>query len=207
MKRIFLHGLGQTPDSWEKTAELLNSPENNICPDLAALLDGREASYANLYAAFSEFCGGFDGAADLCGLSLGGVLALNYAVDYPQRVNSLALIAPQYRMPKGLLRFQNILFRFTPRKAFPETGFGKADFIRLCGTMTELDFSGCVHNITCPALVICGERDTANIKAARELADILENAELQIISGSGHEANTDAPEKLAEILNGFYGNI
>ena len=33
---------------------------------------------------------------NLCGLSLGAVLALNYAIDFPKKVNSLILIAPQY---------------------------------------------------------------------------------------------------------------
>lgn len=36
-----------------------------------------------------------------------------------------------------------------------------------------------------------------------ELADILQNAELQIVSGAGHELNTDTPEKLSEILKEF----
>lgn len=33
-----------------------------------------------------------------------------------------------------------------------------------------------------------------------ELAGSLKNAELQIISGTGHEINIEAPEKLSEVL-------
>lgn len=204
MRQIYLHGLGQTPADWEKTIALSGSARCSVCPDLASLLQGQEAAYGNLYRAFSKICDSFDEAADLCGLSLGGILALNYAIDHPRKVHSLVLIAAQYKMPKGLLRFQNILFRFMPRAMFRQTGFGKAEFLRLCGTMAELDFSDSLQKVACPVLVICGGKDAANKTAAEELAGILRNAELQVIPGAGHEVNVEAPEKLAKALRDFY---
>ncbi len=207
MRQIYLHGLGQTSASWEKTITRLKSAEGSVCPDLADMIQGQEATYQNLYAACSKFFDNFDGAIDLCGLSLGGVLALHYAIDHPEKVNSLVLIAAQYKMPKGLLWFQNILFRFMPKAMFQQTGFEKAEFIRLCKTMMELDFSRSIRKITCPTLVIYGEKDSANQKAAAELAGIMENAELQVINGSGHEVNIEAPEALAEVLHNFYDRI
>ncbi len=83
-------------------------------------------------------------------------------------------------------------------------GFEKEAFIRLCKTMMNLDFSDSLSKITCPALVICGEKDRANKKAAGKLAGILANAELREIPGAGHEVNLDAPEKLSEALGRFY---
>jgi len=207
MTRIYIHGLGQTPGSWEKTIAALGAPEDSLCPDLAGLVRGSEAAYQNLYAAFSALCGQAQGPLALCGLSLGAVLALHYAVDHPERVASLALIAPQYRMPKNLLRFQNVLFRLMPASAFQGTGFGKAEFLRLCGTMGELDFSQDLQKVACPVLVVCGEKDKANRRAAAELAERLSRAELQILPGAGHEVNIDAPDKLAEALRGFYRTI
>ena len=70
--------------------------------------------------------------------------------------------------------------------------------------MMDLDFSGSLSEIACPALILCGERDTANKKAAVSLAGILKNAELQEIAGAGHEVNKDAPEKLSQALRSFY---
>jgi len=204
MQRIYVHGLGQTAAAWEKTLELLGPAKDSVCPNLADLLQGQEASYTNLYSAFSKICDGLDGASDLCGLSLGGILAMNYAIDRPEKVRSLVLIAAQYKMPKNLLRFQNILFRFMPNAMFRQTGFGKPEFLRLCETMAELDFSASLPKVTCPVLVLCGEKDSANRRAATELAGLLRNAEFQTIPGAGHEANIEAPEKLAEILRGFY---
>ncbi len=90
---------------------------------------------------------------------------------------------------------------------FQQTGFGKTEFLRLCKTMAELDFSASVRKIVCPTLVICGGKDSANRSAAAKLADILENAEFQIIQGAGHEVNVDAPEKLAQALRDFHHRI
>ncbi len=207
MRQIYLHGLGQTSADWKKTMAQLRSVECGVCPDFADLLQGQEAAYKNLYTALSKICDSIDEAIDLCGVSLGGILALNYAIDHPEKVHSLVLIATQYKMPKGLLRFQNILFRLMPKTMFQQTGFGKAEFLLLCKTMMELDFSGSIQKVTCPVLVICGEHDSANKKAAAELADILGNAELQMIHGSGHEVNVEVPEKLAEVLHNFYNRI
>ncbi len=200
MKYIYLHGLGQTPDSWNAILNELHSPEAVLCPNLAELIPGGNADYSSLYTAFSDLCAHTDEELVLCGLSLGSVLALNYAIDHPERVKALVLIAPQYKMPRTLLKLQNLLFHFMPKSAFAQTGFQKADFIRLCRSMAELDFSRSLHKITCPTLILCGENDRANQKAARMLARLLKNATFQQIPNAGHEVNTDAPERLAEIL-------
>ena len=207
MKQIYVHGLGQTPDSWEKTIMQLKAVEYSVCPNLAELSQGNEVTYRNLYAAFSAACSKLNEPIDLCGLSLGGVLALNYAVEHPEKVKSLVLIATQYKMPKRLLQFQNALFRFMPKSMFQQMGFGKADFLQLCKTMMDLDFSNSLQKVSCPTLVIYGEKDTANKNASVELADMLDHAELQVISETGHEVNVEAPEKLADVLCAFYKSV
>jgi len=207
MNQVYLHGLGQTPVSWEQTILTLQPAADSICLNLVGLVRGIDATYQNLFAAFSDYCDQFEGIMDLCGLSLGGVLALNYAIEHPEKVRSLVLIAAQYKMPKTLLRFQNVLFRLMPGQMFQKTGFRKADFLRLCGTMLELDFSSSLPKVACPALVICGGKDSANKKAAVELASLLPKGELQVLDGVGHEVNLEAPERLAETLRDFYGRF
>lgn len=69
---------------------------------LAEMQKGRAAIYGELYAAFSEECGREKDEIVLCGLSLGAVLALNYAIDHPDKVKALVLIAAQYKMPERL---------------------------------------------------------------------------------------------------------
>jgi len=49
--------------------------------------------------------------------------------------------------------------------------------------------------------ILCGEKDRANLKASRQLSELLPQAELHIIPGAGHEINKCAPETIADILN------
>lgn len=207
MHPVYIHGLGQTPASWEGLIAQLGVAECSVCPNLIEICQGGQATYKILYEGFSKMCSELDEPIDLCGLSLGGVLALNYAIEYPEKVNSLVLIATQYKMPKGLLKIQNFLFQFMPKSMFQQTGFGKKEFIQLCGTMMELDFSDSIQKISCPTLIVCGERDSANKKASADLAGFLRDAEFQIISDSGHEVNVEAPERLAEVLRIFYKQV
>ena len=207
MKQIYLHGLGQNPDSWSKVIEQLEAAEHSMCPDLSELVQGQDTTYQNLYAAFSAMWDEIEEDICLCGLSLGGVLALNYAIEHPEKIKGLVLIATQYKMPKKLLRVQNAIFRFMPKSMFQQTGFGKSDFLKLCNTMMELDFSDSIYNVSCPTLVIYGEKDRANKNASIELANMLIDAELQVFNGVGHEINIEAPDKLEETLRVFFGKV
>ena len=166
MKQVYIHGLGQSCNSWNETLSALETSDEIVLIDLADMICDKDATYKNMYDAFSKKCNETVGQLDLCGLSLGGVLALNYAIDNPQKVHSLVLIAAQYKMPETLLRIQNFLFRFMPNSNFISTGFQKADFIQLCKTMMKLDFSSDVSKITCPTLVLYGEKDKANERAS-----------------------------------------
>lgn len=208
MTTVFLHGLGQTGASWNET--ILQLPEGNDyrCPNLPELLAGRQASFQNLYAALEEYCSQITGTFCLCGLSLGGVLALQYAADHPERLHSLVLIGAQYHSPKLLLALQNLIFRFMKESSFQGLGFGKEDFIRLCATTGQVDLTAALSGIPCPTLVLCGEGDSANKKAALGLSHGIPGSELIFIPQAGHELNKDCPEKLAEVLRIFLdGNL
>lgn len=206
MTKIFLHGLGQNPESWKNTVERLWQAESCVCPDLTKT-HGEPLTYQGLYRGLCGELDGLESPLAVCGLSLGGVLALNFAAENPGKVGALVLIAAQYKMPKNLLKFQNLIFRFMPKSAFSGSGLSKSDTISLCRTMAELDFSNLLSKISCPTLIICGKRDRANIKAAREISEKIKNGRLMILQNSGHEINTEKPEELADIIEKFYREI
>lgn len=199
--KVFLHGLGQDASSWRQTLICLGC-EDAVCPDLTAHAEG--LNYNGLYQALCAAAERWDEPLEFCGLSLGAMLALHFAVDHPQRVRRLALIAPQVKPPRLLLAFQNVVFRLMPRRAFAQTGLSKQDCIRLCASMARLNFSGRLDRVACKTLVICGEKDRANQKAARQAAEGIAQAELKFVGGAGHEVNLDAPQALAELLAPFF---
>lgn len=101
MKNILIHGLGQNSKDWDTIKnELETRGISPIVPDLFDLTKGRELDYPTVYQAFSELCESYKDKLNLCGLSLGGLLALNYAIQYPKKINSLVLIGRRLRYRK-----------------------------------------------------------------------------------------------------------
>ena len=202
--KIFVHGSGHKATSSEKTISYMTNNEDIVCPNLSSILEGKEASYENLYSSFVKYCNEFDGQIHLCGLSLGGILALNFALDFPQKVKTLVLIGTPYKVPKVAFSFQNIIFRFLPKSIFETMAFDKKNTFALGDTMKNLDFSDRVKNIKCPTLILCGKKDSANMKSADYLSQSIRSAEWKIIENTGHVVNEENPKALADILNEYY---
>lgn len=204
MKSIFIHGSGHKSTSWNETISYMENKKDILCPSLSSILNGKEASYHNLYSLFTEYCNNNDGQINLCGISLGGILALNYTLDFPDKVKSLVLIGTPHKIPKVMFSIQNIVFRFLPKSMFENMAFNKKNTFILGNSMKELDFSKSINKIKCPTLVICGKKDSANIKSAYYLSENIQNAELKMIENTGHIVNEESPKILAKILNEYY---
>ena len=204
MKYILLHGLGQVSASWNTVIKVMDNRSDFHCPDLAGWLSTKKACYTDVYQALEKYCEQFHEPLNLCGLSLGGTLALQYGIEHPEKVNSLALIATQYKMPKRLLRIQNGIFRIMPKSSFQRVGLEKKDFINLSKSMMDLDFQHDLHKIHCRVLVICGDKDGVNKSASLQLKDQIEHAKLCIIADAGHEVNLENPAELGNVLHAFF---
>lgn len=201
MKTILIHGSGQKATSWTETVSYMKNNDDILCPELSSLLNGKEASYNNLYSSFTEYCNKIDGQIHLCGISLGGILALNYALDFPDKVKTLVLIGTPHKIPKIMFAVQNIIFKFLPSSFFEKAAFDKKNTFALGNSMKNLDFTGKVQNIKCPTMIICGNKDSANIKSAYYFSQNINNAKLEIIDDTGHIVNEESPKTLAKILD------
>ena len=204
MKKILIHGSGHKADSWNKVISYMKNDKDILCPDLFEILKGKEASYSNLFSSFAEYCNKIDNKIDLCGLSLGGILALNYAIDYPNKVDKLVLIGTPHKVPKLMFSIQNMIFKLLPKSLFETMAFDKKNTFALGKTMKTLDFSNRVQKVQCMTLVICGEKDSANIKSAYYLAENINNAKLDIIKNAGHIINEENPKELSQVLKEFW---
>ena len=203
-KVILIHGSGHKAASWDETVSRLDCRGDVLCPELSSLLMGRAASYPNLRAAFGAYCAQAGAPVHLCGLSLGGILALDYTLEHPEAVKTLVLIGTPHKVPRAAFALQNVVFRLLPQSTFASMAFDKKDTFALGNSMRDLDFSGRVQEIRCPALILCGEKDRANIQSARFLAQTIRGARLQLIAQTGHVVNEENPKALAERLNEFY---
>ncbi len=203
MKCILLHGLGQSPSVWNETVNYIDRRFKILMPNVFQWLPENEACYAQLYQGLERYCEQFDEPIVLGGLSLGGILAMQYAIEHSENVRALILMRTQFSMPKKLLRFQNMLFRVLPNKVFEEMGLSKKNMISLCRSMISLDFQSSLKDIHCRVLVLCGKEDKANLSASIGLHAQLPNAELIIVDCAGHEINVDQPIELGRIIGSF----
>jgi pimeloyl-ACP methyl ester carboxylesterase len=152
----------------------------------------------------------FDGLgvekAMLIGNSLGGWIALKFAVRFPERTEKLALIAPSGIVPNKPSFLQKTIFYLMMgekgRKAMSRMIFGSDNvpeevlaytkmigdnFNPLTGAMPDLT-DGEMRKLTMPLLYIAGENDaTSDVgKATKRLKEFVPNAEIRVIENNGH---------------------
>lgn len=208
MKNILIHGLGQNETNWDMVETELNI--HNIKAEkqnLYSMIKDTKINYSTLYKKFVEYCNSFNEQLNLCGLSLGGILALDYAKEFPEKVNSLILIGTPYKIPKFLFKLQGIIFHIMPKSTFEKIGCTKRDFMSLVSSMSDLDIGTNLDKIDCKTLVLCGIKDNQNIENAKLLNKNIKNSCFKIISNASHEVNVDNPKELSNIIYEFWREI
>ena len=205
MKNILIHGLGQNSQSWDNTSMYLKENDIDIiCPDLFDITKNTSKDYKMMYNTFSDFCNNQKEKLNLCGLSLGGVLALDFVKEYPERVNSIILIGTPYKIPKALFKLQGLIFHIMSKRVFEKMGCSKREFLTLVNSMSNLDIAKDLETIKCNSLIICGYKDNANMENAKLLNKSIKNSKFKVTSNSSHEVNIDNPKELANIIYDFW---
>ncbi len=207
MINILVHGLGQDEKSWNEVKNQLNNNGINVeTPNLFSIVKNYQVNYENMYKTFADYCNSFNEKINLVGLSLGGVLAIDYITEFPEKVNSIILIGTPYEIPKNIFTIQNIIYKFMPKRIFEKMGCPKKDMISLLDSMKNLSIPEKAQNIKINTLIICGEKekDNINMKSAKQLNKVIKNSKFKIIENAGHEANIDNPIELASTIYDFW---
>ncbi|KAA9293107.1 MULTISPECIES: alpha/beta fold hydrolase [Aerococcus] len=205
MKNILIHGLGQDHTSWDQVKRYLEAEKLTVqCPNLYELFENDPYTYQTLYQNFERQVNNYSGKVNLCGLSVGGLLALDYAKNYPEQVNALILIGVPYKIPKLLMTIQSMVFKLMPESNFKQLGLGKEEFISLIASTKGLSIATHLENISCKTLLICGDKDQFNRKSSERFHGGIKNSELRLLKNSGHEVNVDNPKALAHLIAEFW---
>ena len=142
MKNILIHGLGQNETSWYMVSANLKKRNIEVeQPNLYLMIKDIKMDYDTLFQEFANYCNSYHEKLNLCGLSLGGILSLDYAKKFPDKVNSIILIGTPYKIPKLLFKLQGVIFYLMPEKAFKKMGYMKKDFMSLVKSISNLDIS------------------------------------------------------------------
>ncbi len=149
--------------------------------------------------------------ADILGWSDGGIIGLDMAINYPDRVNKIIAYGANYD-PSGVREDieENETFNAYVEKAIedyqalsPEPEKWDA-FLENIGNMwaTEPNFTPAqLRAITTPILILDGEFDEAiKTEHTREMARLIPTAELVLIPDTGHFAMWERPEEFNRIV-------
>jgi pimeloyl-ACP methyl ester carboxylesterase len=79
---------------------------------------------------------------------------------------------------------------------------------QFAASMERADLMDRLDELRCPVMIV-GSEDDAMVRAAdlRAMAERVPGAKLEMIGGSGHMIPLEAPERLRDVLAGFYGGI
>lgn len=88
---------------------------------------------------------------------------------------------------------------------FPKSYFDS--FVALCDAFIELDVMAELGRITCPALVLEGEKDILTAGCGQRLAAAIKGARFALMPGAGHAEVVEAPGPLVAEMTAFLSGI
>jgi len=229
MKLVFLHGAGNTGFVWyhqlkqfpdANALSLPGHPEGQPCTSIEGYAD-----WLHDYVLQGEY-----NAPILIGHSMGGGIALTYALKYPNDVKALVLIGTGARLrvnPDFLSLIKACIGRppdsvrkiIEPLYSTVEPWFRD----RVIEKITEVsvsvqfnDFQCCdkfdimdkVQSIKLPTLIICGNQDEMTpVKYSQYLASKIDDSKLLIVEGATHMVFMEKPGEVNKAIADFSGSL
>ncbi|MFC2064617.1 alpha/beta fold hydrolase [Chloroflexota bacterium] len=230
---ILIHGAGQNHLSWPP--DIRRIPDEQI---LAVDLPGHGRSKGlgrNSIPAYAESLVAFLDELEIekavvVGHSMGGGIALQFTLDYPDRVSGLGLVASGARLPvsKSLMEGLSLpATRSQAHKLIIEWSYGplSGDEIKQLAARNLVetrpavlsgDLDACdsfnvddrLAEIRVPTLVICGSEDKMTpLHFSTKLSTNIPGAAMQIIESAGHMVMVEQPARVAGILSVFFRSL
>ena len=200
MKLIFLHGLGQSAESWKEVRNLLTdypSEAIELFPfGVSNYQQAKERVYQHLVQETEPFI--------LVGLSLGAALALELSSYDLPNLRALVLSGCPLKLAGNILfKIQLMIFKLLPKSFFEKQGADKTLMVGVSEELKTLDLTQIAQNCHYPSLLICGSKDLPNLISMRKLYQLLPQTQFQIIPDGPHTLNTAKPKEFAEKTKSF----
>ena len=200
MKLVFLHGLGQSADSWKEVQDLLAdypSEALDLFPSgVGTYQEAKERIYQHLSKETEPFV--------LVGLSLGATLALELSSSEIPNLQGLVLSGCPLKLAGNIpFYIQLLIFKLLPKSIYEKQGADKALMVGVSEELKTLDLREIARNCPYPSLLICGSQDKPNLKSMKGLQQLIPNSQIQIIPDGPHVLNRAKPKEFAEITRSF----
>jgi 3-oxoadipate enol-lactonase len=230
---ILINSLGTNFHIWDEVVPLLAARHRVLCYDKRGhgLSDAPPGPYSiddhvNDLQGLAGYCG--FGQAAICGISIGGLIAMRFASQRPGKIRSLVLADTGPRLGTEQAWNERIAtVQASGMSAIAETVLGRwvtsgyraknpaafagwrnmlercspEGYIASCATVRDTDLSADLARITAPTLVLVGDSDVVTPPdMARRLADGIPGARLRQIENAGHVPSIEQPRALAELI-------
>ena len=200
MKLIFLHGLGQSADSWKEVQDFLAdypSEALELFPSgVASYQEEKERIYQHLLKETEPFV--------LIGLSLGAALALELSSYEIPNLQALVLSGCPLKLAGNIpFYIQLLIFKLLPKRIFEKQGADKSLLVGVSEELKTLDLREIAKNCPYPTLLICGSQDKPNLTSMKAIQELMPNSQFQIIPDGPHVLNRTKPKEFAEITRSF----
>lgn len=233
---IFLHALGTDLRIWDDVIVELSNRFRLFRYDLRGhgLSDAPHGPYSHAENAL-DLLGLLETIESdrvvLIGISVGGQIAIEFALAHPHHVRALVLSDTALKIGTDEFwndRIQNVREHGLPFMADkivsrwfapsfvqqqPSAYHGYLNmlshtsaegYIGMCEALREADFTNRVAALAVPTLVMTGVSDvSAPPTAARALADAIPNAQVLVIDGAGHMTCIEQPSVMAQHIQQF----
>lgn len=226
---VFVHGAGGNHRHWSFQVPALGRQMLALAVDLPGhgLSEGRAAGsireYADFIYDFSQHVVG--GPFFLAGHSMGGAIAMDFALRFPDKLAGLVLVGTgaRLRVAPALLETFGAGEHFLPLIDLAYGPGTPAELLELARKeMQQLapevhyhDFLACdnfdimdrVSGIDVPTLVLAATEDRLTpVKYGRFLAEQINNARLEIIEKAGHMMMLEQPDTVNKLISDFTNN-
>ena len=200
MKLIFLHGLGQSAESWKEVQELLADYPSEALDLFPTGITSYQEAKERIYQHLSEETEPFV----LIGLSLGAALALELSSYDLPNIQALVLSGCPLKLAGNIpFYIQLLIFKLLPKRVFEKQGADKALMVGVSEELKTLDLTDISRTCPYPTLLICGSKDKPNLSSMRSLHKLISESQFQIIPDGPHVLNRAKPKEFAAITRSF----
>ncbi|CIT57256.1 putative alpha/beta superfamily hydrolase [Streptococcus pneumoniae] len=200
MKLVFLHGLGQSAESWKEVRNLLTDYPSEAIELFPSGVSNYQKAKERVYQQLAQETEPFV----LIGLSLGAALALELSCYDLPNLRALILSGCPLKLSGNILFYlQLLIFKLLPKRVFEKQGADKTFIIGISKELKTLDLTDIAGNCPYPTLLICGSKDRPNLSSMKTLHRLLTDSQFQIIPDGPHVLNKAKPKEFVEKIRSF----
>jgi len=239
---LFIHGLGSCSEDWRPQVDRFRNHFRTIACDLRG--HGQSSKPRGRYSieAFArdvaELLRALEtGPAHVVGISLGGMVAFQLAVDAPELVRSLTIVNSGPAVPAGTfkqrmplyvrLAYARVLGLRSMAKAIAKRLFVKPEHAHLQRAFVERlasndkrcylaslraifagwSVAGRLADIRCPVLVLASDQDYTPVSLKQAYAARLPDAHVVVIADARHALPMEHPRAFNDALDAFLARL